>query len=288
MSAGQSTAVVAGRVLVTGATGTTGTRLVPLLVALGNEVIAASRAGAGTAGATGVRFNWHEPADHADAIAGVERIYLIPPSGDPQPELVMLPFLKLAREAGVRRVVLHSNSPTPAGGPGTGIVHQAIPEMFGEWAVLRPTWFMQDVCGTHPYAQMIRQTGTIVTATGQARAGFIDAADIARVASAALSDAAALNTDLILTGPQALSFTEVAAILSKASGTAIRHEQVPRGELGARYAQIGVAAKAAAFVTVMDSIIASGSEDRTTASVERVTGTPPRSFEAFAAAEFRL
>jgi uncharacterized protein YbjT (DUF2867 family) len=234
-----------------------------------------------------VRFDWHDPVGHADVIAGVERMYLIPPVGDPRPELVMLPFLRLARQAGVRRVVLHSNSPTPAGGPGTGIVHQAITEMFGEWAVLRPTWFMQDVCGTHPYARMIRQTRAIVTATGQARAGFIDAADIARVATSALSDAAALNTDLILTGPQALSFTEVAAILTEASGTTIRHEQVPRGELAARYEQIGVGAEAAAFV-VMDSIIASGSEDRTTTSVEQVTGTLPRSFAAFAAAEFRL
>jgi hypothetical protein len=38
----------------------------------------------------------------------------------------------------------------------------------------------------------------------------------------------------------------------------------------------------------MDSIIASGNEDRTAASVERITGTPPRSFAAFAAAKFRL
>jgi hypothetical protein len=37
----------------------------------------------------------------------------------------------------------------------------------------------------------------------------------------------------------------------------------------------------------MDWVIASGMEDRTTDTVERVTGTPPRSFRDFAAAEFR-
>jgi hypothetical protein len=37
----------------------------------------------------------------------------------------------------------------------------------------------------------------------------------------------------------------------------------------------------------MDAIIASGAEDRTTDTVERMTGTPPRSFRGFAVAEFR-
>jgi len=276
------------RVLVTGATGTTGTRLVPLLVAAGYDVIAASRAGGAPAGAAGAHFDWHDSATRAEALAGVELMYLIPPVRDPQPELAMLPFLRLAREAGVRRVVLHSGSPIPAGGPGVGLVHQALPELFDEWAVLRPSWFMQNFIGPHPYAKMIRETGSIPTATGDARVGFIDAGDIARVGAALLSGATAPNADFVLTGPETLSFTDVTNLLSEVSGTTITHEHTEREALAARYEQIGVDAATAAFVGFMDMVLASGSEDRTTDAVEQLTGTPPRSFAEFARAEFRL
>jgi uncharacterized protein YbjT (DUF2867 family) len=274
-------------VLVTGATGTTGTRLVPRLAAVGLEVIAASRGGHAPTGSAGVRFDWHDPTGHPAVLAGIDRVYLLPPVTDAQPELVMLPFLELARQLGVRRVVLHSNSLTPAGAPGIGIVHQAIPGLFDQWAVLRPTWFMQNFSGEHPYARMIRQSSLIVTATGNARVAFIDATDIARVATAALTDPTAPNTDLVLTGPQTLSFADVATILSQTSHTTITHENVARDELAGRYEQIGVPAAGAAFVKVMDSVVASGSEDRTTTAVATTTGTPPRSFTQFAAAEFR-
>jgi len=119
-------------------------------------------------------------------------------------------------------------------------VHQSIPEMLEEWAVLRPTWFMQNFSGGHPYGRMIRQTASIVTATGDARVAFLDVTDIARVATAMLSDTTAPNSDLILTGPKTLSFTDVATVLTQTSRTEITDEHVARNELGGRYEQIGV------------------------------------------------
>lgn len=209
-----------GRVLVTGSTGTTGSRFTAQLMGRGVTVIAANRAGEGPPGTRPLRFDWHDPTTHPDALAGVDRMYLVPPIGDPDPSASMLPFLELARHGGVRRVVLLSNAPTPAGGPGPGIVHQAITEIFDEWAVLRPSWFMQNVIGEHPHARMIRHTSTIVTATVGQRVGFIDAGDIARVGVEALLASEALNTDLILSGPQALSYEDMAGVLAAASGRA--------------------------------------------------------------------
>ena len=275
-----------GPVLVTGSSGTTGSRLTAQLMARGVAVIAANRAGEGPAGTMPIPFDWHDPTTHPDALAGVERMYLIPPIGDPDPSKVMLPFLERARRTGVRRVVLLSNAPTPAGGPGPGIVHQAIPEMFHEWAVLRPSWFMQNVTGEHPHARMIRRTSTIVTATGGQRVGFIDAGDIARAGVEALLAPGALNADLIITGPQSLSYGDMARILSEASGRVITHVPVAPEEVPARYEAIGVPARSAQFLAFMDSVIASGSQDWTTDTVERVTGTPARTLGDFAAAEF--
>jgi uncharacterized protein YbjT (DUF2867 family) len=277
-----------GQVLVTGASGTTGSRLASLLAARGVAVTSASRSGTGPRGTRGVRFDWYDTSTHPGALAGVERMYLVPPSRDPDPQAAMLPFLERAREAGARRVVLLSNSVVPAGGPGSGAVHKAVAGMFGEWAVLRPSWFMQNVTGSHVHAQSIRANSAITTATGNGRAGFVDAGDIARVGAEALLSAAAANTDLILTGPQALSYDDVAAILSEVSGRTIIHEKVDSAALVAFYEAAGLPMATAQFLATMDAVISSGVEDRTTGTVERITGTAPRSFREFAAAEFRM
>jgi uncharacterized protein YbjT (DUF2867 family) len=279
---------VTARVLVTGATGTTGRRLAARLVAAGAAVTAASRSGTAPPGTTGVRFDWYDPASYPSALAGVSAVYLIPPVPDREPERVMVPFLDHAVAAGVTRAVLHSSSVAAPGGPGTGAVHAAIAATFAEWAALRPGWFMQNVTGDHPQAQGIRATGALMTAAGAGRAAFIDAGDIAAVAAVALLRPEPLNADPVLTGPRALSFDEAAAILSEASGHPVSHRSLEPAELVAAYQAIGLPAARAEFMALIDRVIASGFEDRVTDAVERVTGQPPRSYEEFARAEFRL
>jgi uncharacterized protein YbjT (DUF2867 family) len=266
-------------VLVTGASGTTGSRVAVRLAARGIAVRAASRTSA-------VRFDWYDPDTHAAALAGVDRMYLVPPVRDPDPQAVMLPFLDLARAAGVKRAVLLSNSLVSAGDGMTGTVHQRIAETFEEWAVLRPGWFMQNVIGAHAHATSIRATSAIATSAGSGRAAFIDAGDIAQVAVDTLLAPAAVNTDLILTGPESLSYDEVAAILTETSGRMITHKRLDPAEQPAYYQALGVPERTAQFLAGMDGVVAAGIEDRTTDAVERITGTPPRSFRDFAVAEF--
>jgi len=267
-------------VLVTGASGTTGSRVAARLAARGVEVRAAGRS-------SEVRFDWYAPDTHAAALDGVEAMYLVPPIRDLDPQAVMLPFLEVARAAGVRRAVLLSSSPVSAGDPMTGIVHKAIAEAFDEWAVLRPTWFMQNVIGGHAHATSVRATSAIATSAGDGRAGFVDAGDIAQVAVETLLASEAVNTDLILTGPESLSYDDVAALLTETSGRTITHRRLDPADQPAYYQALGVSEQVARFLVGMDWVIASGAEDRTTDTVERVTGTPPRSFRDFAVAEFR-
>jgi len=277
-----------GRVLVTGASGTTGSRVATQLAARGVAVTSATRSGGGPHGTRGIRFDWYDSSTHETALADVDRAYLIPPSRDAAPQAAMAPFLDRARDAGVRRVVLLSNSVFSRGGPGVGAVHQAVADMFDEWAVLRPSWFMQNVTGDHPYAQSIRAHHALTTATGNGRVGFVDAYDIARVAVDALLAPTPLNTDLILTGPEALSYDDVAAILTDISDQTITHVHVSVADLRAFYETAGLPSPIAQVLAALDDAIASGSENRTTDVVERITGSAPRSFRAFAAAEFHL
>lgn len=213
-----------GTILVIGATGTTGGRTAARLTAAGHHVRAASRRATPVPGAQPVRFDWYDPGTFGGALDGTDRVYLVPPLGDPDPAAVMLPFLRQARAAGVRRAVLLGSSAIPADGPGVGAVHRALPELFDQWAVLRPSWFMQNFTGTHMHARSIREHGVILTAAGSGRVGFVDADDIAAVAVHALTDDRAPGTDLVLTGPQALGYDDIAAIVTEVTGRPVTHQ----------------------------------------------------------------
>ncbi|MEU4895744.1 NmrA family NAD(P)-binding protein [Streptomyces sp. NPDC044780] len=278
------TPAATGTTLVIGATGTTGGRTAARLTAAGHRVRAASRRATPVAGAEPVAFDWYDPATHAAALDGVDRVYLVPPLGDSEPARVMLPFLQRARAAGTHRAVLLSSSAIPEGGPAVGAVHQALPGLFEQWAVLRPSWFMQNFTGTHAHAQSIREDGTIWTATGSGRVGFVDAEDIAAVAVAALTDEHAPNTDLVLTGPEALGYDDIATILTEVTGRPVVHRRLSYEQLRDRLAA-HTPVPFAAMLAGLDRAIAEGAEDRVTDTVQRLTGRPARSFRALLESE---
>ncbi|WP_037861488.1 NmrA family NAD(P)-binding protein [Streptomyces sp. NRRL S-340] len=276
----------AGTTLVIGATGTTGSRTAAQLTAAGHRVKAASRRATPVAGAEPVPFDWYDPATHATALDGVDHVYLIPPLGDSDPAAIMLPFLHQARTAGVHRAVLLSSSAVPEGGPAVGTVHQALPDLFEQWAVLRPSWFMQNFTGTHAHARSIRDEGIIWTATGSGRVGFVDAEDIAAVAVRALTDEQAPNTDLVLTGPEALGYDDIAAVITEVTGRPVVHRRLSYEQMRDRLTT-QVPVEFAAMLAGMDRAIAEGAEDRITDTVQRLTGRPPRTFQALLEREMR-
>lgn len=270
------------RFLITGGTGTTGSRVAAALTDQGMSVRIGSRTPA--PGTHQVRFDWADPTTHGPALTGTDGIYLVPPIGDSAPARLMVPFLERALEAGVRRFVLLSSSAIAEGDPGAGEVHRALRQLAPEWAVLRPSWFMQNfVTPGHLHVESIRTADEIVTATGQGRVAFVDADDIAAVAARALTDDRPHNTGHLITGPEALSYADVAEAVSKVSGRAIRHRPVPVAEFTERLAAVGIPEAFARMLAAMDDDIAHGSEDRVDPAVQRITGRPARALADFAA-----
>lgn len=266
--------------LVIGGTGTTGSRVARKLRDQGSPAWIASRRG----NRDHVRFDWHDSATHRDALAGVDAVYLVAPIGEADPEPIMTPFLERAVREGVGRAVLLSASAVDPGTPGLGMVHNQVRDLFNEWAVLRPSWFMDNFTGDHLHAQAARKFGEIVSATGEGRVGFVAADDIADVAVAALTDPVPHNTDHIITGPEALSYDDVAAILGEVTGRPIRHRSVSTTELARRWTDRGMPPAFARLLTDLDAAIAAGAEDRTTPVVAEVTGHEPRLFRNVVAA----
>lgn len=263
------------RILVTGATGNTGRPLVAKLLERGARVRAASRR-PDPGAAEAVRFDWYDPATFGPALAEAEAVYLVPPPLDPEPHAAMAPFLDAAKRAGVTRAVLLSASAVEPGGPAAGQVHERVSQTFDDWAVLRPSWFMQNFVSGHPHAHRARTTGVIVTATGEGRVAFIDVDDIAEVAARVLLAPEPVRGDLILTGPEALGYDDVAAVLADLLSRPVRHEPVSTAECERLLAQ-EMPAPVAAMLAALDGLLAQGAEDRTTDTVERLTGRAPRS-----------
>lgn len=83
------------------------------------------------------------------------------------------------------------------------------------------------------HAAGIRAEGVIRTATGSGRVPFVDADDIAAVAVRTLPDAHAPGTDPLLTGPQALSNDDIAAILTEVTGRVVVHHRLSYEQLRA-------------------------------------------------------
>lgn len=273
----------APRVLVTGGTGNTGRQISARLTELGLAVRTASRTA--VPGPDHVRFDWADESTHEPALAGIRRAYLVAPAMNDAPEAVMLPFIDRALARGVERLVLLSSSAIPDGAPGIGVVERALRERAPEWAILKPSWFMQNfLARSHWHATTMQRDGELVTSTGDGRVGFVDAIDIAEVGARALADARSHDAAHVITGPEALSYADVAAIFSRVLGRPIRHVAVDDAEARRRLIAGGMPEGYARLLVALDADIRGGAEDRVTDTVGRVTGRPPRGLEAFARA----
>lgn len=264
-------------VLVTGATGKTGSALARKLYEMGVNVRAATR----NPRARGdIRFDWRDPSTFEAALDGVDGVYLVAPTDTAEPLAPMRPFLEKA--AAGKRLVLLSSSSLPKGGPMMGEVHAWLSDHSADYAVLRPSWFMQNFLTQHLTG--IREDGEIYSATGDGRVAFIDADDIAGVAAAMLTRSRALEgAQPIITGPAALSYDEVAQALCEATGRAIRHVRLTVAELARRHEDHGLPPSYAATLAGLDGEIAAGAEDRVTHEVERWTDQTPNDLRSFLA-----
>ena len=267
------------RVLVTGGTGKTGALVAQQLAARGVEARVATR---NAAMPDQIRFEWGDVGSHRAALVGVDAIYLVAPTDRTDHLSVMRQLLEQAVEQGVAQLVLLSASSVDEGGPMMGEVHAWLHANAPRWTVLRPSWFMQNLVTQH--LPSIIDEGCIYSATQDGRVPFIDAADIAAVAVEALLDPAFSSGERVLTGPEALSYDDVADRISAVAQRPVRHCRLSVEELAHRYTGFGIPEDYAGTLARMDEAISHGAEDRTTTEVEQATRRKPTKLTAFLAA----
>ena len=270
-------------VLVLGATGKTGRRLVPRLVDRGATVRSATRRPARHGE---VLFDWHRPETHRPALAGADAVFLVGPELVEDHSPLAGPFLELTVDAGLTRVVALSalGVELDVGGPEPGHrkVERQVMATGLEWTVLRPSAIAQNLSEGFQLPGILHQDA-VVAPTGEGAVGFVDADDIAAVAAAALTEDGHAKAEYRLTGPEALTYAEVAAAISVAAGRPVAHHDIAPAAMADVLRANGVPDDYAAMLLGHLAAIRRGEGATVTDHVEQVTCRPATSFADFTA-----
>jgi uncharacterized protein YbjT (DUF2867 family) len=207
-------------ILVTGATGNVGRAVVSAL----RDAGVSARPGVRDPGSDpeAVVLDLHRPETFAPALVGVRALFLLRPPAISDVRRTLNPLIDAAHAAGVRRVVFLS----VIGADTRGYIPHAKVEAHlrrgpCEWTFLRAGFFAQNLGDA--YRADIREHDELFVPAGDGRAAFVDARDLAEVAARALVEDGHAGRAYTLTGPQALGFAEVAAMLSAELGRHIRY-----------------------------------------------------------------
>jgi uncharacterized protein YbjT (DUF2867 family) len=266
-------------ILVIGASGTVGSTLSMLLKNAGHTVRrATSRA---PAAPDQVQLDLLTQHSVAAALDGADAAFVLAPPGHTRQDLLIKPFIDQAHTAGVPKVVLMSAMGANA--------FEAAPLRQAElhleasglaWNIIRPNWFMQNF--NTFWLHGIQTQGKILLPTGSAKGSFIDARDIAAVAAALLTTTPHERQAFDLTGAEALDHTQVAAVLSQATGRHIAYEEITPEAMRAGLLQAGLPADYADFLLMILAAFKDGHAERTTDAVQRITGRAPGTLAQYA------
>lgn len=256
-------------ILVIGATGKTGSRIVKSLAALGYPVRPGSRNSA-------VPFDWDRPQTWPAALAGVEAAYVsyFPDLAFPGASEKIEALTKAAGAAGVRKLVLLS---------GRGEVHarhcEDIVRHCGlDFTLVRAAWFAQNFSEGYLRAPVL--DGMVALPAGDVKEPIADVEDIADVAVAALTDGRHNGELYEITGPRLLSFAEAAAEISAAAGYSVRYQPITLEQFHNAMLGIGGQVVADVFTEICREIL-DGRNASLTDGVQRALGRQPRDFAEF-------
>ena len=276
-------------VLVTGATGNTGSGVVSGLLGQRNKVRALVRnaekgKGLKEQGAELAVGDLDDAASlTADIFDGVTDVYFCTWNGPTALEH-WKHFHAALKSAGASPRIVRLSA---FGAPESRIIQQlkeAEQDLKGSglvWTILQPTFFMQNTMMT---AQTVKEQGAIYFDWGEGKAGMIDVRDIVDSAIGVLiaDDGRFDGQSYVLTGPEAIGFADVASHIGKAIGKEVKYVPVPHE--AAKEAMLGMGFPE----WIVDGLVelAMGFENNfantTTDGVEKLAGHAPRSFEQFA------
>lgn len=275
-------------ILVTGATGSIGAQLLTYLAGkddvmarafVRDEIKAEPLAKAGVELAIGT-FDDRESL--RAAMKNIDTVVLIAPAG-PAAVGQNSNVIKIAKESSVSKVVRLSAIKASVDGPteNTRLHAQSDDELQAsglQYVILRPNYFMQNL---FMLIDSINNESALYAGMGDAKFGMIDVRDIVECAGfAAVSDQFD-NQIIELSGPESVSFHDVASVLSDVTGRTIKYVPVTPEAVRESMLRAGLDEWISTLMCDYSQAYSEGWGDFVTDNVERITGHAPRNVERF-------
>ena len=162
------------------------------------------------------------------SMQGVKTVLVLLPNSESQLALEKQ-LVDSAKQAGVERIVkMSSIEATPDATSPIPKLHLESEEYIKQsglaWTMIKPNFYMQNLLAS---AGTIKEQGKIFLPMGEGKTGMIDTTDVGKVLAKVLSEDGHESMNHEITGPEILSFYEVAEIFSKALGKQVDYVDVP-------------------------------------------------------------
>lgn len=282
-------------VLVTGATGTVGSEVVRQLFRDRSDVnIKAAIHSVENAkrvhgnGIKVVQIDFNRIETIREALKGVDKLFLLNRDSPSMVELASN-VIKVAKDIGIEHIVRLSAKGADVNAESSSLrMHRQVEKIIEESGIpftfLRPNEFMQNFINLH--GQSIRSNNAFYMAVGDSKVSIVDVRDIAAVAVKALTkdstDDRYNDKVYTITGPEALSYYQIADILSDVIGRKISYLNLSEGDFGRSLKEAGVDEW---FINVvlemLDSYYRTGIAAQVVSDVEEITGRKPIPFSQF-------
>lgn len=278
-------------ILVFGATGNVGRHVVRQLAGQDVRVRAFVRDRAAPAARFGELYrsveshvgDLDDPSSIRVALRGADRVFLTAADG-PAKVAQEQRVIAAAAEAGVELIVklsaMHADeaSSLPAFA-WHGAIERHLEASGLPAVVLQPAFFMANMLMVAPG---VAATDTLFAPTGGAKVAMVDVRDVAAVAAAVLTDATYAGQTMTVTGPEAITFDDVAAAIGTAVGRPIRYVDLTPEEARPRFAGAAVPPWLRQHLEGVFELIRNGEFARTSDTVRDVTGGPGTDIATFA------
>ena len=217
------------------------------------------------------------------ALEGIERA-LIVMGNHPDQAVIERQFATLAREAGVAHVVKISSMEASADASAVlprnhYETEQHIAASGMDWTFLRPNFYMQNML---MYAESIKSTGSFALPLGAAVTAMVDTQDVGDVAAAVLSGDGHAGQIYELTGPDLMTFHDVARRLGGVIGQSVCYREQAPEEFRATLERFISSRWQLDAVCELFAEIAAGSLAYRTETVRDLLGRAPTTIESFA------